>query len=190
MLSWQNLSEAVKPTLLSVLLLLPCIIFQEVFRALCQSTHHFLRLEGTNWDKFLWMFDTSYSWAKYAHEKSKHKSATTNYRTLFSDLVICKLCSLVSLWELFFELSFFLRYFRHEAVVVSMQPRRCEWSYGKSTLPTHGTKSFAELGGDWCGQWWWWQWQWWELMATMMMVMWDNIGLNCFDGDDSYDVCI
>ena len=37
---------------------------------------------------------------------------------------------------------------RHEKVVVSMQSRRCEWTHGKSTLPTHGTKSFAELGGD------------------------------------------
>ena len=99
--------------------------------------------------------------------------------------VSCKPCVL---WEVIFQFSFLLRYFRHEKVVVSMQSRRCEWTHGKSTLPTHGTKSFAELGGDWCSQWWWWQWQWWRLMATM--IMWDKIGFNCFDGDYCYDVYV
>ena len=40
-----------------------------------------------------------------------------------------------------------LWHFRDEAVVVPLQPWRCQWTDGKSSFPTHGTKSVVELGG-------------------------------------------
>ena len=38
-------------------------------------------------------------------------------------------------------------YCRHEEVALSLQSWSCQWSDGKSTLPTHGVESFAKLGG-------------------------------------------
>ena len=37
---------------------------------------------------------------------------------------------------------------RHEEVDLPLQPWRGERTHCKGTLPTHGTKSFAKLGGD------------------------------------------
>ena len=42
-----------------------------------------------------------------------------------------------------------LWHFRDEAVVVPLQPWRCQRTDGKSSFPTHGTKSVVELGGGW-----------------------------------------
>ena len=42
-----------------------------------------------------------------------------------------------------------LWHFRDEAVVVPLQPWRCQWTDGKSSFPAHGTKSVVELGGGW-----------------------------------------
>ena len=63
-----------------------------------------------------------------------------------------------------------LWHFRDEAVVVPLQPWRCQRTDGKSSLPAHGTKSVVELGGGWSWQlrwelwswqlWWWWLWRW------------------------------
>ena len=52
-----------------------------------------------------------------------------------------------------------LWHFRDEAVVVPLQPWRCQRTDGKSSLPAHGTKSVVELGGGW------------RVIVTIVMIM-------------------
>ena len=53
-----------------------------------------------------------------------------------------------------------LWHFRDEAVVVPLQPWRCQRTDGKSSLPAHGTKSVVELGGGW-----------WVIVTIKMRIM-------------------